>query len=68
MYIYMQINIWELIKPLNVGKFWQSKSTHADLGTKEEKNISFMGKEEGGGRRAGSQQAKDGIVLFSKQF
>lgn len=56
MYIYMQINIWELIKPLNAGKFWQSKNTHADLGTKEEKNISFIGKDVGEGKQAARKQ------------
>lgn len=56
MYIYMQINIWELIKPLNAGKFWQSKSMHADLGTKEEKNISFLGKDVGEGEQAASKE------------
>lgn len=51
MYIYMQINIWELIKPLNAGKFWQSKSIRADLGTKDEKNMSFIGKDVGEGEQ-----------------
>jgi len=56
MFIYMQINIWELIKPLNAGKFWQSKNMHADLGTKEEKNVSFIGKDMGKGKQAASKQ------------
>lgn len=58
MYIYMQINIWELIKPLNTGKFWQSKNMRADLGTKEEKNISFIGKDMREGKEAASKQRK----------
>lgn len=56
MYMYMQINIWELIKPLNSGKFWQSKSIQADLGTKEKKNTSFIGGDMGEGEQAASKE------------
>lgn len=59
MYIYMQINIWELIKPLNAGKFWQSKNMHADPGTKEEKNVSFAGKDIEEGKPAASKQSME---------
>lgn len=64
-YIYMQINIWELMEPLNAGKFGQSKRMHKDVDTKGE-NISFPGKM--GERRAGKggscviQQEKGSFV------
>lgn len=58
----MQINIWELIEPLNAGKFGQSKRMHEDVDAKGE-NVSFPGKD---GRKE-SRQAKEGVVLFSKK-
>lgn len=51
-HIYMQINIWELMEPVNAGKFGQSKRMHKDVDTKGE-NISFPGED---GRKESRQR------------
>lgn len=52
----MQINIWELMEPLNAGRFGQSKRMHKDVDTKGE-DLSFPGKH---GRKETRQAAGKG--------
>lgn len=55
----MQINIWELMEPLNAGESGQSKRMHKDVDTKGE-NTSFPGKDgREESRQAGSRQRRE---------